>query len=70
MQQARTNADANLRMVSDWFYPQPGGVESHIYQLGTVGENPYTTKDRLQDLVLSCMDEEAQLTIGPFVEAH
>ncbi|KAK3703306.1 Phosphatidylinositol N-acetylglucosaminyltransferase GPI3 subunit [Vermiconidia calcicola] len=23
------------RMVSDFFYPQPGGVESHIYQLST-----------------------------------
>jgi hypothetical protein len=23
-------------MVSDFFYPQPGGVESHIYQLSTV----------------------------------
>lgn len=21
------------RLVSDFFYPQPGGVESHIYQL-------------------------------------
>jgi hypothetical protein len=24
---------ANSRLVSDFFYPQPGGVESHIYQL-------------------------------------
>ena len=23
-------------MISDFFYPQPGGVESHIYQLSTV----------------------------------
>ena len=23
-------------MVSDFFFPQPGGVESHIYQLSTV----------------------------------
>lgn len=26
-------ADAWRRLVSDFFYPQPGGVESHIYQL-------------------------------------
>ncbi|KAK4667525.1 Phosphatidylinositol N-acetylglucosaminyltransferase GPI3 subunit [Podospora pseudopauciseta] len=25
----------NIAMVSDFFYPQPGGVESHIYQLST-----------------------------------
>ncbi|KAF2726088.1 glycosyltransferase family 4 protein [Polychaeton citri CBS 116435] len=25
----------NIAMISDFFYPQPGGVESHIYQLGT-----------------------------------
>jgi phosphatidylinositol N-acetylglucosaminyltransferase subunit A len=25
----------NIAMVSDYFYPQPGGVESHIYQLST-----------------------------------
>ncbi|KAL2891231.1 Phosphatidylinositol N-acetylglucosaminyltransferase gpi3 subunit [Ceratocystis lukuohia] len=25
----------NIAMVSDFFYPQPGGVESHIYQLAT-----------------------------------
>jgi hypothetical protein len=24
------------RMISDFFYPQPGGVESHIYQLSSV----------------------------------
>src|SRR5690606_32896425 len=24
------------RMASDFFYPQPGGVESHIYQLSSV----------------------------------
>ena len=24
-----------IAMVSDFFYPQPGGVESHIYQLST-----------------------------------
>lgn len=23
-------------MISDFFYPQPGGVESHIYQLSSV----------------------------------
>lgn len=23
----------SIAMVSDFFYPQPGGVESHIYQL-------------------------------------
>lgn len=23
----------SFRLVSDFFYPQPGGVESHIYQL-------------------------------------
>lgn len=22
-----------LRMVSDFFFPQPGGIESHIFQL-------------------------------------
>jgi hypothetical protein len=26
------------RMISDFFYPQPGGVESHIYQLSSVGD--------------------------------
>lgn len=25
----------NIAMVSDFFFPQPGGVESHIYQLST-----------------------------------
>ncbi|KAK5128880.1 hypothetical protein LTR85_000213 [Meristemomyces frigidus] len=25
----------NIAMISDFFYPQPGGVESHIYQLST-----------------------------------
>ncbi|KAK5632556.1 hypothetical protein RRF57_008270 [Xylaria bambusicola] len=25
----------NIAMVCDFFYPQPGGVESHIYQLAT-----------------------------------
>ncbi|KAK8107913.1 to N-acetylglucosaminyltransferase SPT14 [Apiospora kogelbergensis] len=25
----------NIAMVSDFFFPQPGGVESHIYQLAT-----------------------------------
>lgn len=25
----------NIAMVSDFFYPQPGGIESHIYQLST-----------------------------------
>ncbi|CAI4217358.1 unnamed protein product [Parascedosporium putredinis] len=25
----------NIAMMSDFFYPQPGGVESHIYQVGT-----------------------------------
>ncbi|KAI5821392.1 phosphatidylinositol N-acetylglucosaminyltransferase gpi3 subunit [Pyronema omphalodes] len=25
----------NIAMVSDFFYPQPGGVESHIYQLAS-----------------------------------
>ncbi|KAI1328116.1 glycosyltransferase family 4 protein [Xylariaceae sp. FL0255] len=25
----------NIAMVSDFFYPQPGGVESHIYQVAT-----------------------------------
>ncbi|KXT16885.1 hypothetical protein AC579_4746 [Pseudocercospora musae] len=25
----------NIAMVSDFFYPQPGGVESHIYQLSS-----------------------------------
>ncbi|PKS05544.1 hypothetical protein jhhlp_008061 [Lomentospora prolificans] len=25
----------NIAMVSDFFYPQPGGVESHIYQVST-----------------------------------
>ncbi|KAI1084854.1 glycosyltransferase family 4 protein [Whalleya microplaca] len=25
----------NIAMVSDFFYPQPGGIESHIYQLAT-----------------------------------
>jgi hypothetical protein len=28
-------------MVSDFFYPQPGGVESHIYQLSTVRRHSY-----------------------------
>jgi hypothetical protein len=28
------DADRGMsRLVSDFFYPQPGGVESHIYQL-------------------------------------
>jgi hypothetical protein len=27
-----------LSMISDFFYPQPGGVESHIYQLSSVGD--------------------------------
>jgi hypothetical protein len=32
-----TNTDADVRsMISDFFYPQPGGVESHIYQLSSV----------------------------------
>jgi hypothetical protein len=26
------------RMISDFFYPQPGGVESHIYQLSSVSD--------------------------------
>src|SRR2546430_1203704 len=25
----------NIAMISDFFFPQPGGVESHIYQLST-----------------------------------
>jgi phosphatidylinositol glycan class A protein len=25
----------NIAMVSDFFFPQPGGIESHIYQLST-----------------------------------
>ncbi|KAH8745139.1 glycosyltransferase family 4 protein [Hyaloscypha finlandica] len=25
----------NIAMVSDYFFPQPGGIESHIYQLST-----------------------------------
>ena len=25
----------NIAMVCDFFYPQPGGVESHIYQVST-----------------------------------
>jgi len=29
-------ADSLCRMISDFFYPQPGGVESHIYQLSSV----------------------------------
>jgi hypothetical protein len=28
-----------LSMISDFFYPQPGGVESHIYQLSSVGRD-------------------------------
>jgi hypothetical protein len=28
-----TRKVTNSRLVSDFFYPQPGGVESHIYQL-------------------------------------
>ena len=27
------NTDCSFSLVSDFFYPQPGGVESHIYQL-------------------------------------
>lgn len=27
-------------MISDFFYPQPGGVESHIYQLSSVRSTP------------------------------
>ncbi|GCB26342.1 phosphatidylinositol N-acetylglucosaminyltransferase gpi3 subunit [Aspergillus awamori] len=26
----------NIAMVSDFFFPQPGGIESHIYQLSTL----------------------------------
>lgn len=29
------NRTYNIAMVSDFFFPQPGGVESHIYQLST-----------------------------------
>jgi len=30
-------------MISDFFYPQPGGVESHMYQLSTVSPQPLCT---------------------------
>ncbi|EGS23052.1 uncharacterized protein CTHT_0015370 [Thermochaetoides thermophila DSM 1495] len=31
----RSRPTYNIAMVSDFFFPQPGGVESHIYQLST-----------------------------------
>jgi hypothetical protein len=31
------------RMISDFFYPQPGGVESHIYQLSSVCDTDLDT---------------------------
>jgi phosphatidylinositol glycan class A protein len=30
-----TRRTYNIAMVSDFFFPQPGGIESHIYQLAT-----------------------------------
>ncbi|KAI5462163.1 hypothetical protein BGZ63DRAFT_423461 [Mariannaea sp. PMI_226] len=30
-----TRRTYNIAMVSDFFFPQPGGIESHIYQLST-----------------------------------
>ena len=30
-----TRRTYNIAMVSDFFFPQPGGVESHIYQLSS-----------------------------------
>jgi hypothetical protein len=49
--QLTVNADADVySMISDFFYPQPGGVESHIYQLSSVCELSTVPKQLVYDM--------------------
>lgn len=50
-------------MISDFFYPQPGGVESHIYQLSSVSKMSTYLQSGTNHLVQKLIDRGHKVVI-------
>lgn len=71
-QVSRWNFSSCYSMVSDFFFPQPGGVESHIYQVSTVcTRQALTIEQNLPDSFpsrnSSIVDTKSSLSPTPMV---
>lgn len=58
-------------MISDFFYPQPGGVESHIYQLSTVSRRPHNSpSSQVYMMFKRYFQQFSYLTLGKSISAY